>query len=191
VKRWVRLLLEGRRSFIVAGNDAHGNFNRFRQLGLPFLSTRENNAHRLGYARTAVHIEGTMNRVKVMDALRAGRCAVTTGPSLLIRVEDGNSRGATLGQELSGQRFIISVRALSTEEFGGFQDCRIWLGDLEAEEEHLLWKSSRFSDPYRIVHTIVLEAPPERAYIRGEVHVQKKGQAAFSLTNPIWIRTQS
>ena len=41
IKVWTSLLLEGKRLTLLAGNDAHGNFNRFRQLSTPFISMKE------------------------------------------------------------------------------------------------------------------------------------------------------
>ena len=38
---WIKLLLKGYHKFIYAGNDAHGNFNIYRQIKIPMLSLYE------------------------------------------------------------------------------------------------------------------------------------------------------
>jgi hypothetical protein len=48
------MLLTGKRCHIYAGNDAHGNFNRFRQVKLPILRLWEREAHLFGRVTTRV-----------------------------------------------------------------------------------------------------------------------------------------
>ena len=43
-RQWITALLQGRRLFVIAGNDAHGNFNRFRQISIPFFKIHRDGA---------------------------------------------------------------------------------------------------------------------------------------------------
>ena len=54
MKIWIRLLLDGYHKFIYAGNDAHGNFNMYRQIKTPMLSLYEKKEQLFGEFRTGV-----------------------------------------------------------------------------------------------------------------------------------------
>jgi len=54
LRAWIRLLLEGRRLFLAAGNDAHGAFNRTFQLGLPWIYIKESRHYLFGKSRTGI-----------------------------------------------------------------------------------------------------------------------------------------
>ena len=43
IKQWINYLLNGYKKFIFAGNDAHGNFNKYRQINIPMFSIKESN----------------------------------------------------------------------------------------------------------------------------------------------------
>ena len=49
IKIWVKLLLNGHRKYIYAGNDAHGNFNIYRQIKIPMINLLEEETQRFGY----------------------------------------------------------------------------------------------------------------------------------------------
>ncbi len=95
LRRWIRLLLEGRRVFLIAGNDAHGAFNRSFQLGLPWLYIKENTFYQFGRSRTGILIDGRPDRKAVLEALAAGRNFITTGPAMNIEIssESGEKAG--------------------------------------------------------------------------------------------------
>jgi len=52
---WVSMLLKGEKIPILAGSDAHGDFNRYRAIAVPFLRLYENQDRYMGFVRTGVY----------------------------------------------------------------------------------------------------------------------------------------
>jgi len=190
LQKWILLLLEGKKLFITAGNDAHGNFNRFRQLGLPFLYFRERMIHLFGQFRTAVFVQGKVSRKKILKALSSGKNYITTGPALLLELQNQKGEKATMGDNLSGKAFKLTFQALSTEEFGHLQSCKIRMGHLNEKKESLFKEVIQFENSYKFTSELNLGTPPLPSYIRGELTTEKNGQTFFCLTNPIWIQSK-
>ena len=130
LERWVQLLLNNEKKFIFAGNDAHGNFNRFRQIGFPFWTMRENKNEIFGNARTCVYSGADFSKTSILDALRKGRVFVTNGPFGEIRVENEANERAGIGDEIAGARFKIHLTAKSSDEFGPLSTVRLLWGDI-------------------------------------------------------------
>jgi len=181
---WVQKLLEGKKLFIIAGNDAHGNFNRFRQLRLPFISLMEKNIHLFGWAKTAVIVQGSLTRNKVLESLAQGSSVITTGP--LLNLEAGNQKGekAGLGHTLNGSTFSIKLNARSSKEFGKITSCKLWFGDLENKKEVLQVTLKNFKDDYLFEEVLEINPTTKSSYIRGELNTTKQ---TFCFTNPIWL----
>jgi hypothetical protein len=83
---WKQLLLNGRKIGIVAGNDAHGNFNCFRQITIPFLKMIYSRKHLFGQVRTAVKCKN-LNTPLIMEAIREKRAIVSNGPLAIMEVK--------------------------------------------------------------------------------------------------------
>lgn len=191
-KNWVRLLLEGNRKTIVAGNDAHGNFNRFRQIGFPFFTMRETNGQLFGKMRTAVKVDGEITISKIIDAVKKGNVQITTGPviELSVRNEKGNEAG--IGEEISGKRFEIICKIKSSEEFGRFFLLRIRVGDLDKKREMDLLSEENFDLFFYYETKIILPELFTQCYIRAEVTTKmENGALSRCLTNPIWINNSN
>jgi hypothetical protein len=182
-KLWIEQLLAGNRLTGIAGNDAHGNFSRFRQIGFPFFTMRENYAHIFGYWRTGVYINDKSYDVStVLNALRSGNCYMTNGPALILQIFDGN-KDYLMGEVCpSPKRFRIRVR--TTEEFGNLKSLQIMLGDLDKRTEIVFYSEPPDDDNYEFVKEISLENLPNQGYLRAEVTTTTKFQA---LSNPIWF----
>jgi hypothetical protein len=184
---WIRLLLEGRRLFLVAGNDAHGAFNRTFQLGVPFLFVRENRRYLFGKSRTGILADGRPSRESVLDALAAGRAFITTGPAMRLEVRNETGAVARLGDRIRGNRFTLTVEAATSEEYGAFDHVRVWLGDLGARREIPWIEIKTPHSENRFVKTFELENLKAGVYVRGLAVARKGGKTAFCLTNPIWM----
>ncbi|MDZ7360915.1 MAG: CehA/McbA family metallohydrolase [candidate division KSB1 bacterium] len=198
--RWRELLLAGRKLFIIAGNDAHGNFNRFRQVGIPHLKMREHHRHLFGRTRTAVISGDQLNLPSLMSALRNGRACITTGPMIDLQIFCTNSvcsnpfkgpapAGATTNR--------LIVRAISSQEFGKLTRLVVRLGDLQTRQERPLFETHDFADPFLFSHEQPLDLPAGNYYLRGEVHsagsefLPERALPCCALTNPIWIESKS
>jgi len=193
--RWRELLLAGKKIFIIAGNDAHGNFNRFRQVAIPHLKMREHHWHLFGRTRTAVLIDEPFSLSSLMAALRLGRACITTGPLLDLQVVCESGRRARLGETVREAPRSLSIAAVSSAEFGALTRVAIWLGDLQNQTEQVLFETKKFVDPFKFSHFQTLDFPVEKFYLRGEAHsagskfLPEPALPCSALTNPIWIET--
>jgi len=193
VARWRDLLLAGKKLFIIAGDDAHGNFNRFRQVGLPHLKMREHHWHLFGRTRTAALIEDQLTSSSLISALRNGRACITTGPMLNLQIICVNGRHARLGETITQPVKSFFAQAISSTEFGKLEKVIIWLGDLQTRREQVLFEISNFVDPFSFSQTLPLDLPVGKYYLRGEAHsagsefLPERALPCRALTNPIWI----
>jgi len=185
LQSWVQQLLNGQKLFIIAGTDAHGNFNRFRQLWLPFLAFIESDIHLFGWAKTAVIVKGKLTRNSVLKALRNGACVITTGTVLNLEITNNKGEKVSFGQTLTGTSFQLQIQGQSSDEFGKFKNCKIWIGDPERKVEKLLVSRTHFQNSFHYEESIPLDQCPSSFYIRGELNTAKN---TFCFTNPIWLQ---
>jgi hypothetical protein len=190
LRRWIRMLLEGRRVFLIAGNDAHGAYNRTFQLGLPWIYIKENGCYLFGKSRTGLLINGKPDRESVLEALSAGRTFITTGPAMTIEVRNETGDSARIGGSIRGKHFSLTVEAMTSEEFGPFDHGRLWLGDLSSREEKPWIEFKVPETENHFVKKFEMENLKTDVYIRG-IAVTRPGKGTcFCLTNPIWIKPE-
>jgi hypothetical protein len=121
-KQWIKQLLMGKRMSVVGGTDAHGNFNRYRQIMIPFFKIAERDKQIFGQIRTGIFSSDRAESA-ILQALSAGKTIVSDGPVLKCTVE---SRGDRKGIVLEGR---------SSSEFGKFETVHIMSGHAGAKEE--------------------------------------------------------
>ena len=115
---WEEALDSGKRLALWGGNDAHGNFNKFRQVNLPMWNLLENDHHLLGTQFTGVYSpSGTGG---CLDALKAGCTYISDGPGLDLMV-DGVRPGGVVKSGIKKFR----VEAVSAPEFGALNEVEI------------------------------------------------------------------
>ncbi len=182
LRRWSAELLKGRRVFIYAGNDAHGNFNRFRQVKLPMVTLHEKNQHqRLGWARTFVWLgRSAFSESSVLEALRQGRAVITTGPMAELVVE--NERGVVYrsGDVVEGRDCTARCRIRSSKETGFLTAGRLMGGGERSEvvlREFRLKGGEYSCDQWWSVSDGL-------QYIRLEVETSNN---LCAFTNPVWF----
>lgn len=184
---WTWLLLKGEKKFIAAGNDAHGNFNRFIQIGIPFFTIREKDSQLFGKMKTAVFSQPNENAVVM--ALKSGKSVITNGPLITIEIETDKLGIGKIGDTVQGNKFILKIKGESSPEFGRFVSIRVVQGIIGKREKTIV-EIRQFSNPYSL-HTISdWETVTAFSYIRAEA-VTTDGEGTdrhgFCYTNPIWI----
>ena len=185
---WKKLLLAGRRIFIAGGNDAHGNFNSFRQIGIPFFTIREWDQQLFGKVRTVVRVPA-IGEDNVATALRHGRSFITNGPVVIAEIVDENGAIAELGGTIDCESATVRVRAKSTEEYGSFTAVRI-LGTTETAVHEYTAHTFHCSGVYEFEETIDLPFPIGEGYLRIEAETGSGtgiDAVGFCFTNPIWF----
>lgn len=182
---WKMALLNNRRIGILAGTDAHGNFNCFRQIKTPLLKIVKHRQQLLGLTRSGVLIEGQKNRANLLAALRKKRVVVSNGPIIAIEIEQ-NGEIFRIGDEFNlEQAFSIHVQAKSSPEFGTLEKIYLFNGSYEEKKEYRIpvdLTSAVFSFKKRLNLTNL-----KKGYLRAEVYSANEELHYFCLTNPIWI----
>lgn len=181
LRQWIRLLLKGEKLFICAGNDAHGNFNRYRQVRIPMFRLEERDHHqRFGFAKTAVFLEEECSHFNILKALREGRSQITTGPLIDWSVKSEYNSAITGGTVL-GPFLTISIRAVSNQEYGPIRSIKLFTGEVHGKEN--LLKEYNYNKIYDC-NEVYLYNTTSNNYLRCEVLTDL---GFFSYSNPIWI----
>ncbi len=178
---WKKLLLEGKRIFIYAGNDAHGNFNRYRQISRPMLTILDvENYQQFGWARTAVNLGSrAITQENILSALKMGNCVITTGPWGNITITNENSGLFQIGETTRGKKLSLTLESRSSEEFGRITSIQLFQGKI-ADKENLILETGPHEYDAEIKADIIASSP---SYIRAEI----RSERGFCYTNPIWI----
>jgi hypothetical protein len=180
-KAWIDLLLEGKRVSALGGDDAHGNFNRFRQIGVPFVTMRESDQQRFGAVRTGLYLPDGLSERGMLEALRLGRSVVTDGPFVAFGLEGEVGERVCIGGEIPCGKHWLELEAETTGEFGDFREIILYRGDLTRGKEEVFQRWTR-KERQLSVRTKVEVAPP--CYLRAEGRTERGYEC---LTNPIWI----
>lgn len=179
---WVHLLLSGRRVYIVAGNDAHGNFNRNRQVRIPFWTIEDVSHYKqLGWARTVLYLgEQKPNTENTINTIREGCAIISTGPYIVFNVVNEAGLSSRIGQNARGRRFRIAWEASSTQEFGALETISVFQGVIGEPHEKVSTVAVDSWCDQGEFHTAA-DAP---SYIRLSVTTKSQN---FCYTNPIWL----
>jgi hypothetical protein len=179
---WIRLLLQGSRMPVIAGSDAHGDFNRMRAINLPFLAVEESFREAFGRPRTAVYTpEPTLPCV--YDAMRAGRAVMTNGPFVTFTVDVTDGPSVCLGGTARPGDAIIRTQARSTEEFGELSRVTLYVGSIgSGEKPATLGENQGMGQD--VVGRLTLE---KGTYLRVEAEARRGDSITRAITNPIWV----
>ena len=188
---WITLLLRGRKIFIAAGNDAHGNFNRFKQIGIPFFTIREHGRQLFGKMRTAVGSD-FITEASILEALQSGHSVITSGPLLVFTIINEFGDTAGIGNQICGARLRLQVRGTTTEEFGEFCEVKVILGRV-GDKSETVRIIKHFPDAYTIDMNIDIELHhyDSVSYVRIEGFTERAGgndARGFCYSNPTWIK---
>ncbi|HDN67399.1 MAG: hypothetical protein B1H40_00650 [Candidatus Latescibacteria bacterium 4484_181] len=181
-QRWIELLLAGRRIFALAGNDAHGDFNRSRRIRIPFLKIAETNHNCFGKVRACVLVRGKLSEKTVLEALRSGRSIITDGPFVVFQVHNNQGEKAEIGETLTGKSFTLHMEAKTIDEFGEFEKIEVFQGILSKREERKIRVFRRPCFHFTSIPNLKIEEP---CYFRIEAQTRKGN---LCITNPIWVQ---
>ena len=188
-EKWIAQLLRGRRIVALAGNDAHGNFSRFRQLSIPFVSLRESDNQVFGRMRTGVKVDMPLSEKAILEGISLGRAILTDGPVIDAVVQNAYGGKCTFGGTSHGATHHLSVRVLSSEEFGYIQSLRVLIGEIGSNLEKTLLEHN-YGQGFDRSESVTL-SPTRPSYVRFEAFTSRENtfdnRQHFCLTNPIWI----
>ncbi|MGC9364300.1 MAG: hypothetical protein ACP5FZ_07015 [Fidelibacterota bacterium] len=165
---WISQLLKGRRQLIYAGNDSHGNFNRFRQVLIPLLLMHEHQHQIFGQNLTGIKADLDNGVQGIIDALKGENVIISDGPFLSLESAADN---------------IVTINARSTPYFGTLDQLTVFIGNVKAVRETVFRQETYHAGELQSRFDLTVENMPEKAYLRAELTTLN---GHFALTNPIW-----
>ncbi|MBN2789200.1 MAG: CehA/McbA family metallohydrolase [Candidatus Delongbacteria bacterium] len=191
--KWVEMLLSGRKMFIVAGNDAHGNFNLFRQIKFPMFKLTKENKQIFGRCRTVVKAESNSTE-NVLAALNNGLSYITNGPHVNFIITDKNETEYTFGDEIITKEGDLKLffNIKSSNHSGHIKSVLIFRGNLQSSGEKVIYTNSPKNDIFEFEDTIDIPEDKISCYFRIEinsVYHAPNGDLSnnYAMSNPIWI----
>ncbi|MCF7858114.1 MAG: CehA/McbA family metallohydrolase [Candidatus Cloacimonetes bacterium] len=166
---WRKLLLKGKRFLIIAGNDAHGNFNVMRQIKIPFRKLFASRDQVFGNFFTAFKYKNNSPAAGIKN----GEIIVSNGPFLCFHLQT-EKKNFSIGSIFSGKNARLTYEIGTTAEFGETRKLTLIIGDCsKGTETEIINPKNNF----------IIELP-ENGYLRMILNTENDG---IVITNPIWI----
>jgi len=166
---WKKMLLKGNKYYLIAGNDAHGNFNVMRQIKSPFWKLFSSQKQVFGQFFTAYkYIEN-----EPVAGLKNGEIIVSNGPFLSFKLKVGNELFPIGSTSKTGKAKLILESKTSTE-FGEIINISVFIGDYISNIE------TEIKNPE---NNYELELP-NKGYVRMSLETENGGVV---FTNPVWV----
>ena len=186
-KLWIALLLQGRKLPLIAGNDSHGDFNRYRSIGTPFLSISENFKRHFAYATTGIYGKDTQ-KDSLLEAIKNGKTFITTGPYLGICSTESPKDSIISHSESLPEKSDIFIIGISTHEFGIPKLLNIFRGYYKTKEEKLIHSVSYSENLLRITNKVSLDSEKGPGYLRAAlVCIKEDGTRTMAVTSPCYL----
>ncbi|KAA3614106.1 MAG: hypothetical protein D8M58_18095 [Calditrichaeota bacterium] len=186
---WKTLLLKGQKSFLLAGNDGHGNFGRNRYLSIPFVKINESYTQLFGKWRTDLFLGKTSKTVNnIIELLKNGNYSASNGPAVDFQIFDDKKTVINMGQESSLKPVAGKLTAKSSREFGGLTKIVIYQGQLNSGQEEVHLTKGLNKDIFELNFDFDIKENTSQFYMRAEVQSSGPKGEHFAFTNPIWFR---
>jgi len=180
---WIDALKNGRRIALLAGNDAHGNFNTARQIAVPLYRMERLDQQVLGRMRSGLLLNTPLSPKALLETLRKGRGIISNGPAISLELELADNIFQIGDRVLADQPSKANLTVTSTTEFGDISKIHLIVGNCESceEELHQLEPQSSFQSS----HNIQFQNLPTYGYLRAAVYCESTN--CFAYSNPIWL----
>jgi|GEM_PF-105500 len=180
---WTRLLQQGIIRTLLAGNDAHGDFNRYRSIKKPFLAIYEDFGRYMGFARTGIYGR-CATAGSVLDAIRRGATFITTGPYISINSSakvDDFAIGATSDSRSTGS---VYIHVKSSAEFGKIKTVHLFSVErANGAGERIVKEVVCEGNGYELIVPVATGDIARGSFLRAEAFAQRddgSGTHAFS-----------
>lgn len=175
---WITLLRKGLHIPLLGGNDAHGDFNRYRATSIPFLSIYEGFERFMGYGKTGIYGKKSSS-IQIMDSIRNGATFITTGPFISINNSPSPFQSIVSNVTISSDDISkLFIYAKSTAEFGRLLKVGVYLGTPSQQERPFLVKHYKQAI-YEITEPISIADLPQQGYLRAEVVSVRENNSTF------------
>ncbi|MBN1131405.1 MAG: CehA/McbA family metallohydrolase [Chitinispirillaceae bacterium] len=168
---WIKTLRQGHKASLAAGNDAHGDFNRYRALAVPFISVSENQGRYFGCGKTGVYGKAADASV-IIERIREGNTFITTGPYVAISSSGSPADFVPVGRTAEGKVKELFIHAISTPEFGHIRSVELYGGGSKGGDRREKKVFTRYYDGtgHQACERIELSSlPAGTSYVRAEV----------------------
>jgi hypothetical protein len=194
---WIKLLLSGKKIPIIAGNDAHGDFNRYRAIKKPFLSIYENPNRYFGNAKTAIYTPHPNAHKRdgrsIISAIKEGKTFVTDGPFLCISTSPTPADTCISNTPIPKTIHSLFIIGISSCEFGFPCLLRIFRGVCALKKESV-FALIPFNNNTTLsfIKEITIDWDRGAGYIRAEL-ICKNGAIpeTTALTSPCYLECRS
>lgn len=187
-KLWITILLERRKLPLIAGNDSHGDFNRYRSLGKPFLTIHENFERHFGYAVTGIYNTNNDNE-SLLDAIKNGKTFVTNGPFLGISATDRPEDSIVSHFDNPVEKKELYILGKCSNEFGTPRLLNIFRGYYKTKKEKCIHSISYSGNLLRITEKITLDSEGGPGYLRAEFTcIKEDGKRNIATTSPCYFK---
>jgi hypothetical protein len=181
---WKKMLQAGCKVPILAGNDGHGDFNRYRALAVPFISIKDNPDRYFGRGKTGIY--GSCRSVAdVMNRIRTGATFITTGPFVSISASPVVGDSSISNEPLSGDITALTVHGISTPEFGALKSMTVYAGEPGASSEKPVLSQLYDQPVFKTTERFdITSLRKQLIYLRAEITTTTSARA---LTSPIYF----
>jgi hypothetical protein len=166
-KLWLTSLQKGKKLALIAGNDAHGDFNRYRAIKTPFISILENNERFMGFGKTGVYSRSRSEQ-SILDSIKKGKTFITTGPYANICDASDPSVSLISFEKLAASQTSILLIVKSSAEFGYVTQLSLFAYYGKADNESLLFTKQYTGNSFDISEKFIVPADTLPGYIRLE-----------------------
>jgi hypothetical protein len=178
----------GKQRAIFAGNDAHGNLNRFRQVKLPMVKLWEHQRHRFGAVTTRVRSDASPSVGSILAALKSGRVIVSDGPALDLNIRDSAGTVTGIGESARNDGDLTAlIHFVTSSEFGPVKRLTLKIGFQDGERSVELARElppGAACASGEAAHPV----PDGACYLRAELVTESSdGKTHTALTNPAWL----
>jgi hypothetical protein len=169
IDHWRSSLLQGNRFYILAGNDAHGNFNVMRQIKSPFWKLFASHDQVFGKFFTAFKYKNN----NPVQGIKNGVVIVSNGPFLSFQLKV-KRKYYPIGSKINEKSAVLEYETRTAYEFGEIRTLNLYIGDTTLKKE------IKISNPK---NSLKIELPA-RGYVRMSMSTSQGG---FVVTNPVWM----
>ncbi len=170
---WLTLLKNGHRIPLLAGNDAHGDFNRYRSIKTPFFSIFESNERYFGNGRTGLYLKCN-SRDDVVRAIKDGKTFVTNGPFVSINSDANESSSVVNSTGIDFASTAFFIHCVSSVEYGRLQKVVVYGLKASATEECVLLTENYQELCYSRFQSLKHEELQNFRYLRAELHTVRE-----------------
>ena len=183
---WLKMLSENRRVPLLAGNDAHGDFNRYRSIKTPFLNIYEDFQRCMGYGKTGIY-GNCLSADEIVRNIKNGATFISTGPYISINYSENTDDCAIGNQRPEKPVTELFVHAVTTREFGRLRTLKVFSG-YPSSPEKLLFQKEFAVETFESISPISLSDLLSASYVRAEVTARgENGGIHRAYTSACWL----